>query len=118
MNARSTTRCLGMLTRTALLLGLLLNSVTGWAQIYFHNFGTTTISGNPYSVAPSTLDANLSSSSWATSAASFTTFVGNGGTPSQALSLNNSGGTPTYTLSFNVASGYELSVTSFNFWRQ
>ncbi len=32
MNARTTTRCLGLLTRTALLLGLLLNSVMGWAQ--------------------------------------------------------------------------------------
>lgn len=87
----------------------------GFGQVYFHNFGTTAISGSPYSVAPATLDANLSNSSWSTSSTSFTSYAGNSG---QALSLDNSSGSPTYTLTFDVNTGCSLDITSFNFWRQ
>lgn len=82
-----------------------------------HNFGTTTISGKPYNVIPTTLDSNLSSSSWTTSYSGFTNYVGATG---QALSLasTTSGGSGTYTLTFNVNSGYSCNITSFNFWRQ
>jgi hypothetical protein len=85
------------------------------AQIYQHNFGTTTISTHPYTVAPAVLDANLSSSSWTNSTGAWTSFAGSAG---QAISLNNSGGTPTITLSFSTAAGYETSISSFSFWRQ
>jgi hypothetical protein len=95
------------------LFGLLKTYV--FSQIYYHNFGTTTISGKPYTVTPTTINSNLSSSSWTTS---FTGFVDYGGSTGRALGISNSSGTPTYTLTFNVASGSQISITSFNFWRQ
>lgn len=101
--------------RILYLFALLGFALVSRAQVYQHDFGTVAISGKPYTVAPGTLNANLSSSSWTTSATGFTNFSGSAG---QALSLNDSSGTPTYTLTFTVASGYALSVTSFNFWRQ
>ncbi|MCB0820090.1 MAG: hypothetical protein KDC13_05675, partial [Bacteroidetes bacterium] len=107
-----------IITRISVLaasLMLISSFVSAQSVVYQHDFGTTTITGNPYTVAPSTLDANLSSSSWATSSASFTSFAGSSG---QALSINNSSGTPTYTLTFNVASGYTLDIASISFWRQ
>jgi gliding motility-associated-like protein len=97
----------------ALLLAL---SVNVQSQVlYQHNFGTATISGNPYTVAPTTLAANLSGSSWATSYSTFINYTGSAG---QALGIANSSGTPTYTLTFNVASGFSLSLSSFSFWHQ
>lgn len=101
---------------TALLLFLTMSTM-GWGQgtIYQHLFGTTTISGKPYDVAPDTFNSNLSNSSWTTSASGFTSYAGSSG---QALSLANSSGNPTYTMTFNVASGYKLSITQFSFWRQ
>jgi len=92
-------------------------SVGVWGQIYQHDFGTTAITTKPYTGVPTILDANLSSSSWTTSAAAFGGLAGNGGTPSQSLSLTNSSGTPTFTLTFNVAAGFQVDVSSFNFWR-
>ena len=90
-----------------------------WGQVvYFHDFGTTTISTSPYTVTPTTINSNLSSSQWTSSTGTFTNFAGNGGAPSQALSLNNSSGTPSLTLTFSVAAGCTLDITSFNFWRQ
>ncbi|MCB0770998.1 MAG: PKD domain-containing protein [Flavobacteriales bacterium] len=99
----------------ALLIGLLFANGALQAQIYLHDFGTTTISAHPYTVAPGTFDANLSNSSWVNSTSAWTSFAGSSG---QAISLSNSGGTPAITLTFDVASGYELSVTSFDFWRR
>jgi hypothetical protein len=93
----------------------LLISGISYGQLYQHDFGSTTISGNPYSVAPGTLNANLSNSSWTTSAASFASFAGSAG---QALSLQNSSVTPTYTLTFDIASGFEASLTQFSFWHR
>lgn len=91
-------------------------SVTGAeAQVYRHTFGTTTITAHPYTVAPPTLDANLSGSSWSSSTNAWTSFSGSTG---QAIALNNSSGTPSLTLTFSVASGYTLDVTSLSFWRQ
>lgn len=98
-----------------LLIVALFCSVLGWGQIYQHDFGTTTISAHPYTVVPTTFDANLNTSSWINSAGAWTSFAGSAG---EALSMNNSGGTPTITLTFNVASGFEMSVSAFNFWRQ
>ncbi len=83
--------------------------------IYQHDFGTTTISAHPYTVAPVTLNANLNSSSWTNSFGAWTSFAGSAG---QAISLNNSTGTPTITLTLNVAAGFQANITSFNFWRQ
>jgi hypothetical protein len=82
--------------------------------IYLHDFGSTTITGKPYTVAPVALAENLSTSSWTTSASSFTSFAGFSG---QAIALSNSSGTPTFTLSFDVASGYSLNVNGLSFWR-
>jgi len=95
----------------------LLNIITfiSYSQIYYHNFGTAAISGKPYTVTPTTINSNLSSSSWTTS---FTGFVDYGGSTGRALGISNSSGTSTYTLTFNVASGSQISITSFNFWRQ
>ncbi|MBW7888096.1 MAG: T9SS type A sorting domain-containing protein [Bacteroidetes bacterium] len=87
----------------------------GQTTLYQHDFGIIAISGKPYTVAPGTLDANLSNSSWTTSA---TAFIDYGGSAGKALSLANSSGTPTYTLTFDVAVNYQLEVTSFSFWRQ
>jgi hypothetical protein len=83
--------------------------------IYQHNFGSSQISGKPYTVTPTTLNSNLSSPSWTTS---FTGFIAYNGNTGKALCIDNSSGTPTYTLTFNVASGSQISITSFNFWRQ
>jgi hypothetical protein len=96
----------------------ILVGLTTHAQIiYQHAFGTTTFTPvNPYTVAPSMIDANLSGSQWATSFASgFSSLAGSAG---QALSLSNSGGTPTYSLSFTVASGFNCDITAYSFWRQ
>lgn len=93
----------------------LLLSVSLTAQIYQHNFGTTTISAHPYTVAPNILDANLSGSSWSNSKSAWTSY---GGSSGQALSLANSSGSSTITLTFQVASGYQMSVSTFSFWRQ
>ncbi|MES1181533.1 MAG: hypothetical protein ABUL44_01935, partial [Flavobacterium sp.] len=83
--------------------------------IYQHDFGTTTISAHPYTVAPGTLNANLNSSSWTNSTGAWTSFAGSAG---QAISVNNSSGTPTITLNLNIAAGFQVNVTSFSFWRQ
>lgn len=82
--------------------------------IYQHSFGTTAISSHPYTVAPETLNSNLSSSSWSTSGSSFTSFAGSSG---QAIALSSISGTPTITLTFNVASGYALEINSLSFYR-
>ncbi|MDD5150323.1 MAG: T9SS sorting signal type C domain-containing protein [Flavobacterium sp.] len=86
-----------------------------WGQIYQHDFGSTAITTHPYIVAASTLNANLSNSSWSNSTLVWTSF---GGSSGQAIALNNSSGTPIITLTFNVDSGYQLTVDSFDFWRQ
>jgi gliding motility-associated-like protein len=94
---------------------LCLNKVSFSQVIYQHNFGTATITAvNPYVVAPTTIDGNLSASQWSTSAvAGFTTFAGSAG---QALSLTNSGGTPTYSLSYTVGANFNCDITAFSFW--
>ncbi|MBS1492020.1 MAG: T9SS type A sorting domain-containing protein [Bacteroidetes bacterium] len=88
---------------------------SGFAQvIYLNDFGATSITTKPFTGTPGTFDANLSSSSWTTSASAFGGFAGSSGA---SLSLANSSGTPTFTLTFNVAAGYSLAVTNFSFWR-
>lgn len=93
-------------------LTLLVSSFVN-SQIYYHNFGTVAISGKPYTVAPTTINSNLSSSSWTTSYTAFTSLAGATG---NALSLNAVSGTQTYTLSFNITAGCNVNVTSFSFW--
>lgn len=106
------------LLRFAIAALLVIGSTVGAnAQVYFHNFGTTSITGKPYTVAPVTFATGLSSSSWNTNATAFTSFAGNGGSPSQALSLGASNSN-TYTLTFTVDAGSTLDITAFNFWRQ
>jgi len=99
----------------AILVLLLAASGNSFGQIYQHNFGTTTISSYPYTVAPSILDANISNSSWTNSTGAWTSY---GGSSGQAIALSNSSGTPTITLTFKVAAGYSLSLSSFSFWCQ
>ncbi|MBC7536793.1 MAG: hypothetical protein H7258_13970, partial [Ferruginibacter sp.] len=94
---------------------IILSGHAAKSQIYLHDFGTTTISAHPYNVAPGTIDANLTGSTWTNSTSAWTSFAGSGG---QAISLNNSGGTPTITLNLSIAPGFQASVTNFNFWRQ
>lgn len=104
-----------MFSRVILLSIVLFASVGLFGQVYQHDFGTTTISAHPYSVVPSTLDANLSNSSWSNSTSSWTSFAGSSG---QAISLNNSSGTPTITLTFDIGIGCTLDITAFDFWRR
>ncbi|MGV3459834.1 MAG: gliding motility-associated C-terminal domain-containing protein [Flavobacterium sp.] len=93
----------------------LLFSPMASAQFYVHNFGTTPINTHPYTGAPSTLDANLSGSSWTNSAGSWSSAPGSSGT---ALSLANSSGAASITLTFNVSAGHSLDVNSFSFWSE
>ncbi|MEL1244741.1 T9SS type B sorting domain-containing protein [Flavobacterium sp. DGU11] len=94
---------------------VLLSGYGAHAQIYQHNFGTTTISTHPYAAAPSTLAANLSGSSWTNSTSAWSSNTGSAG---QAIQYFNTPGTTTVTLTFNVAPNFQVGVTSFNFWRQ
>ncbi|AWH84659.1 hypothetical protein HYN59_05780 [Flavobacterium album] len=94
---------------------VLLSGYCAHAQIYQHNFGTTTINTHPYTVAPATLAANLSGSSWTNST---NTWSSNSGSAGQAIQLFNPAGTTTVTLTFNVAPNFQVGITSFNFWRQ
>ncbi|MGQ2984750.1 T9SS type B sorting domain-containing protein [Flavobacterium sp.] len=86
-----------------------------YAQVYQHDFGTANITTHPYTVAPPTLNPDLSGSVWTNSTGTWTSFAGSSG---QAIALSNSSGTPAITLTFNVAAGKTLDITSFNFWRQ
>ncbi len=104
-----------------LLIGLLICfiGIIGQSQvIYQHDFGTTKITNQPYTVPPAFFDANLFSSEWTTSVENFSGYYGNGGNPSASLSLSNSSGTPTISLTFQVKGGYQLSITQYNFWRE
>ncbi|WP_164879219.1 lamin tail domain-containing protein, partial [Flavobacterium cerinum] len=85
------------------------------AQIYYHDFGTSTITTHPYNVAPTTINSHLSGSSWTNSANSWTS---NTGATGQALTLVTGPGTFTINLTFNVANNFQADITSFNFWRQ
>lgn len=93
----------------------LIVSYTAQAQLYNHNFGTTTINTHPYTVPPSVIDANLSGSSWQNSTGSWTS---NTGATGQAITLFNSPGTTTVTLTLTIAPSFVATITSFNFWRQ
>ena len=97
-------------------LAILLGAAGANAQtVYLHNFGTTAISAHPYTVAPVTLAANLTTSGWTNSNSAWTSFAGSSGL---AISLNNSSGTPTITLSITVGAGYTLDITDYSFWRR
>jgi hypothetical protein len=89
--------------------------------IYQHTFNgrSITVAEKPYNDAPSTIAANLSTSSWTTSVTGFTTVTGSGGTGTYALSISNGtvGSSPTITLSFNVTSG-DISISTISFWYQ
>jgi large repetitive protein len=85
------------------------------AQVYQHDFGTTTITGNPYTGTPTVLHTDLSGSAWTRSAAAWQDFAGSTG-KSLAFDVAPSG--ESLTLTFNVAPGNLLSITSFDFWRR
>lgn len=95
------------------LVALFFTNLAG-AQIYQHDFGTTTISTHPYTVAPPTLAANLSGSSWSNSNTTWTSLAGSTGQAITLTSANNK----TITLSVTIASGYQVEISSFSFWRQ
>lgn len=98
-----------------LLLLFMMMSGGMFGQVYVHDFGVTTINSHPYTATPPTLNANLSSSSWSNSTASWTSYLGSSG---EAISLSNSSGTPTISLTFSVATGYKLNIDSFSFWNR
>ncbi|MFL9842984.1 T9SS type B sorting domain-containing protein [Flavobacterium rhizosphaerae] len=102
--------------RYVLLLSFLfiINTISH-AQVYMHDFGTSSITTHPYTDTPSVLDAALSNSSWTNSNNAWTSFSGASG---EAIALSNSGGTPTITFNFQVAPGKQLDINSFNFWRR
>ncbi|MCB9361492.1 MAG: T9SS type A sorting domain-containing protein [Flavobacteriales bacterium] len=104
-----------MFLRITLLSFILFVSSCLYGQVYQHDFGTTTISTHPYTGTPTTLDVNLSNSSWSNSTNSWTSY---GGSSGEAISLSNSGGTPTITLTFDIDAGCSLDITSFDFWRR
>ena len=85
---------------------------------YQQNFNARaiTVAEKPYNDAPQTLAANLSTSSWTTSVAGFTTAAGATGL---ALVIANGtvGSSPTISLSFAVTSG-SISISTITFWRQ
>ena len=84
--------------------------------IYLHNFNTAPSgSSTTYTVAPNTLNANLTTTGWS-NAGNFSSANGNGGTAS-SLGTSSVANTP-FTLTLNVASGYQLSLSSFNYWRR
>lgn len=99
------------------LLSFLFSFIVNSQVIYNHDFGTTTISGNPYTVPPTSINSNLSSSSWSTSnSGGFVDFAGSAG---KALSVTLSAtGTITYTLSINISPISTVDVSSFSFWRR
>ena len=94
----------------------LLAGYTANAQIYYHNFGTTTINTHPYTAAPTTINPNLSGSSWANSTPGG--WASTNGATGQALQLFNAAGTTTITLTLNVAPSQQVTVNSFSFWSQ
>ncbi|WP_116789160.1 T9SS type B sorting domain-containing protein [Flavobacterium psychrotrophum] len=87
------------------------------AQIYRHEFGTTTINTYPYRVAPVTIESHLSGSTWTNNLVpgSWSSGNGSGGTASAIQAVTPTGAV-TITLTFNVAPGFAVDVTSFNFW--
>lgn len=97
------------------LLMLFCTNVINAQIIYQHDFGTIAITTHPYTIAPGTMNASLSGSSWSNSTGAWTNF---GGSSGQAIALNNSSGTPTITLSLNIAGGSQVNISSFSFWRQ
>ncbi|OYQ46087.1 hypothetical protein CHX27_05080, partial [Flavobacterium aurantiibacter] len=84
------------------------------AQIYYHNFGTNTITNHPYTANPQTFNSNLTNSSWTNSIGSWTSAAGATGEAIRLTTANPA----TITLTFNVATNYQVEITSFNFWRQ
>jgi len=87
------------------------------AQIYKHEFGTTTITATNYEVNPTVFNSNLSSSSWTNSNGSFTSNPGASGQGLQ-IDTSTSNGSGIITLTFNVANGFAANITSFDFWRR
>ncbi|MFP9098943.1 T9SS type B sorting domain-containing protein [Flavobacterium sp. RHBU_24] len=83
------------------------------SQIYKHDFGNTTITTHPYTVAPPVLNANLSGSSWINSAGAWSS---NTGATGQAIQMTTPAGSSGITLTFNVAAGFAADITSFDFW--
>ncbi|MHA3789156.1 T9SS type B sorting domain-containing protein [Flavobacterium hauense] len=103
--------------KTALIIALIVSLInTLSAQVvYQHNFGTGTINSYPYTVAPNTINPNLSNSAWTNEAGTWINYNGSTGV---ALGLYNFTGTTSVTLSFTVAPGKQLSIDSYSFWRQ
>ncbi|RZJ70400.1 T9SS type B sorting domain-containing protein [Flavobacterium sp.] len=107
-------RFLGSRILVALAALFLLFGLQAKSQVYSHNFGTTAITAHPYNVAPQTLNANLSGSSWTNSAGVWTSGAGSTG---QAIRIQTATAA-TITLTIQVAPNYLLNITSFNFWTQ
>ncbi|NUY79276.1 T9SS type B sorting domain-containing protein [Flavobacterium sp. MAH-1] len=87
---------------------------SGTAQIYQHDFGSTTISTHPYTVAPTMIDSHLSGSSWTNTANAWTSATGSAG---QAIRLTTATAA-TITLTLQVAANFQMQLNSFGFWTQ
>ncbi|OIQ20081.1 MAG: hypothetical protein BM557_05250 [Flavobacterium sp. MedPE-SWcel] len=84
------------------------------AQVYLHDFGTTTVTGHPYTAAPTVIDTDIINSTWSNNIGLWTSTTGQTG---QGLVHANAITGATMTLTFDVATGKQLDITSFNFWR-
>lgn len=106
-----------LLKRTTLLsvLFIILAFNTVSAQLYQHNFGTTTINSYPYTVAPNIISPDLSNSVWTNNKGSWISFIGSSGV---ALGLGDASTNATLTLTFTVAPGKQLAISNYSFWRQ
>jgi hypothetical protein len=83
------------------------------ATIYNHAFANTF--SNPYTTAPGTLAAGLSSSSWSCSGGFVASNTG-GVSNSAALSPTNGIAAGSVTLTLNVGTDTSVSISNFNFW--
>lgn len=106
-----------LLKRSALLsvlfIILVINTVS--AQLYQHNFGTTTINSYPYTVAPNILHPDLSNSVWTNNKGSWVSFIGSTGV---ALGVSDASSNASLTLTFTIAPGKQLNLSTYSFWRQ
>lgn len=98
--------------KSTLLLLFLAFCYSANSQVLVYNFDDSP-TANPYTTAPSPVDAQLSNFSWTNTVGAFSNIGGNTGS---SLSISNSSGTPSYTLTFDIAAGCELNLSGFSFW--
>ncbi|WP_294732306.1 T9SS type B sorting domain-containing protein [uncultured Flavobacterium sp.] len=96
-------------------------SLSANAQVvYQHDFGSTTITVNPYTGTPTTINANLSNSSWSNNIGAWVNLSGAASSTGLGANSPQASVNPTtqLTLTFDIAAGKQLEIDSFNFWRR